>query len=310
MRPGRSGDPTVDDSFMIRFGPAGWSYKDWEGIVYPPEKPKGFDALEFIAAFFDVVEVNSTFYHPARRSVAESWVKRTSHNDDFRFTAKLWRRFTHERKTAWNADEVEQARAALEPMQEAGRLGAVLAQFPWSFRNTEENREWLDDVVATFEEFPLVLEVRHASWNTPEFFRDLLERGVGFVNIDQPVFKDSIQPSARSTSPVGYIRVHGRNYHDWWRQGAAPHERYDYLYSADELEPWAQRAQEVASQPLTQDVYVVTNNHYRGKGVVNALMLQSMVEGRKVSAPEPLFDQYGPLLGAFSHPVAVEPMEQ
>ena len=294
---------------MIRFGPAGWSYKDWEGIVYPHQKPKGFDALEFIAGFFDVVEVNSTFYHPARAAVAESWLQRTAHNPDFRFTAKLWRRFTHDRKAAWSADDVRQARAALDPMQEQGRLGAVLVQFPWSFRESEENREWLDDVVTTFAEFPLVLEVRHASWNTPEFFAELTERGVGFVNIDQPVFRDSIQPSARSTSPVGYVRVHGRNYQDWWRQGAAPHQRYDYLYSADELQPWAQRTRDVASQPPTQDVFVVTNNHYRGKGVVNALMLRSMVEGRSVAAPEPLFEHYGELLGAFSHSAAAHPAE-
>jgi uncharacterized protein YecE (DUF72 family) len=291
---------------MIRFGPAGWSYKDWEGIVYPQPKPKDFDALAYIAGFFDVVEVNSTFYRPARESVARSWLERVGHNPDFRFTAKLWRRFTHERKSAWGAEEVEQVRAALDPLHDAGRLGAVLAQFPWSFRNTDESREWLDDVVSTFADFPLVLEVRHSSWNTPEFFRELLERGVGFVNIDQPVFKDSIQPSARSTSPVGYIRVHGRNYQDWWRQSAAPHERYDYLYSAQELEAWASRAREVAEQPPTEEVYVVTNNHYRGKGVVNALMLQSMVEEREVPGPDPLFAEYGELLGAFSRPAAPE----
>jgi uncharacterized protein YecE (DUF72 family) len=294
---------------MLRFGPAGWSYKDWQGIVYPQPKPRGFDALGYIAEFFDVIEVNSTFYRPARRNVAESWVERTSHNPRFRFTAKLWRRFTHERKTAWSADEVAQAREALEPLRDADRLGAVLIQFPWSFRNEPQSREWLDDVVRTFADFPLVLEVRHSSWNTPELFRELLERGVGFVNVDQPLFRDSIAPSARATSPVGYIRVHGRNYQDWWRKGAEPHERYDYLYSAEELEPWAERAREVAAQSPTEDVYVVTNNHYRGKGIVNALMLQSLVEGREVPGPEPLFQEYGEQLRRFSRPAAPEPVE-
>lgn len=255
-----------------------------------------------MAEFFDVVEVNSTFYRPARESVARSWLERTAGNPDFRFTAKLWRRFTHERKSAWTAEEVGLARAALDPLHEAGRLGAVLAQFPWSFRNAEGSREWLDDLLATFADFPLVLEVRHASWNTPGFFRELLERGVGFVNIDQPGFKDSIQPSARSTSPVGYLRVHGRNYQDWWRKGAAPHERYDYLYSAEELEPWAERAREIAEKPGTEDVYVVTNNHYRGRGAVNALVLRSLVQGRTVSAPETLFPEYGEVLAPFARP--------
>lgn len=295
---------------MIRFGPAGWSYKDWEGIVYPRPKPRGFDALGYIAEFFDVIEVNSTFYRPARRGVAESWVERTTHNPRFRFTAKLWRRFTHDRKTAWSADEVAQAREALEPLHAAERLGAVLVQFPWSFRYDAQSREWLDDVLRTFDDFPLVLEVRHSSWNTPELFRELLERGVGFVNVDQPLFRDSIAPSARATSPVGYIRVHGRNYQDWWRKGAEPHERYDYLYSAAELEPWAERVREVAAQPPSEDVYVVTNNHYRGKGIVNALMLHSLVEGREVPGPEPLFAEYGEALRPFARPTTPEAAER
>jgi uncharacterized protein YecE (DUF72 family) len=288
---------------MIRFGLAGWSYQDWAGIVYPRPKPRGFDPLEYVAGYFDTIEVNSTFYRPARESVARTWLERTAHNPDFRFTAKLWRRFTHERKEAWGAAEVKEARAALDPLQEGGRLGALLLQFPWSFRNTEESREWLGDLVATFGEFPLVLEVRHLSWNEPGFFGDLQARGVGFVNIDQPVFKDSIAPSARATSPVGYVRVHGRNYRDWWRASAAPHERYDYLYTAEELRPWAKRTREIAAAPGTEDVYVVTNNHYRGKGVVNALMLKSMVGGRKkVPGPEPLFEEYGEVLARYARP--------
>jgi len=287
---------------MIRFGPAGWSYKDWEGIVYPQPSPKGFDPLGYIAGYFDVVEVNSTFYRPARKSVAKSWLERVSHNPDFTFTAKLWRRFTHERKTPWTREEVKQAREAMDPLREGGRLGALLLQFPWSYRNDEAGREWLEDLVRTFRDFPLVVEVRHASWNTPDFFRDLMERGVGFVNIDQPVFRDSIAPTAHTTSPVGYVRVHGRNYKDWWREAAAPHERYDYLYTAEELKPWAKRTKEIAAAAGTEEVFVVTNNHYRGKGVVNALMLQSLTEKRKAKAPEPLFAEYAEVLSPYARP--------
>lgn len=287
---------------MIRFGPAGWSYDDWAGIVYPRPKPKGFDPLAFLAGYFDAIEVNTTFYRPARREVAEAWLERTRFNPDFRFTAKLWKRFTHERGEAWTEDEVALARAALDPMRDEGRLGALLLQFPWSFRRTDENREWLDDLVRAFSDFPLALEVRHASWNTPGFYRELAERGVGFVNIDQPLFHDSIAPSARATSAVGYVRVHGRNYRDWFRDAAEPHERYDYLYTADELKPWAARAREVSREPGTREVFVVTNNHYRGKGIVNALMLQSMVRRRKVPAPPELFEEYGEVLEAYARP--------
>ncbi len=287
---------------MIRIGPAGWVYKDWAGIVYPKPRPKGFDPLAYMAGYFDTIEVNSTFYRPARAQVAESWLERVEPNSDFRFTAKLWRRFTHERKEAWSREEVEQVRAAFDPLHASGRLGAVLLQFPWSFRRTEENREWLSDLTSEFGDYPLVLEVRHSSWNVPEFYGELAERGIGFVNIDQPLYHDSIKPSAVATAPVGYIRVHGRNYKDWWRKDAPPEARYDYLYTAEELEPWAERAKQLAAEPATEEVYVVTNNHYRGKGITNALMLQAMVEGEPVPAPPDLFPEYEEVLERYALP--------
>jgi len=277
---------------MIRVGPAGWSYADWAGVVYPKPRPKTFDPLAFLAGLFDAMELNTSFYAPVSRRNCEQWLERTAFNPDFRFTAKLWKRFTHERTAVWTADEVKQTRAGLDALHEAGRLGAVLVQFPWSFRNTEENRDWLDEVVSTFNDWPLVLEVRHLSWNEPDVYAELAERGIGFVNIDQPLFANSLAPSARVTSSVGYVRVHGRNYRDWFRKNAGPMERYDYLYPARELKPWAERTQEMASHPRVQDVYVVTNNHVRGKGIANAMMLQAMLTGRKVEAPETLVRAY------------------
>jgi hypothetical protein len=122
------------------------------------------------------------------------------------------------------------------------------------------------------------------------------------VNIDQPLFKDSIKPSAVATSHVGYVRVHGRNFKDWFRENAGRDARYDYLYPPHELEPWAERTRELAREPATDDVYVVTNNHYRGKAVANALMLQEMVEGTKPGAPPRLFDEYGEVLADYATP--------
>ncbi|HEX8242287.1 MAG TPA: DUF72 domain-containing protein [Longimicrobium sp.] len=287
---------------MIRYGPAGFQYKDWEGIVYPLPKPKGFDPLAYLANYFGTVEINSTFYGPARESTAKSWARRVAHNPDFRFTAKLHQRFTHQRKTAWTQSEVAVVRAGFDPLMDAGKLGAVLLQFPWSFRRTDENREWLADVVKTFRDYPLVLEVRHSSWNVAQFYEELMERGIGFVNIDQPLFHDSIKPSAVATSHVGYVRVHGRNFKDWFRKDAGRDARYDYFYPPHELKPWAERTQELAQEPATDDVYVVTNNHFRGKAVANALMLQSMVEGKPEPAPPPLFDEYGEALSGFAVP--------
>jgi uncharacterized protein YecE (DUF72 family) len=262
---------------VIRFGVAGWDYKDWWGPVYPVPRPRGFDPLGYLARFFDTIEINSTFYGPASAGSATSWARRVAQNPRFRFTAKLYQRFTHQREEAWTRDEIEEVRQGLAPLRDAGRLGAVLLQFPWSFKRDDAAREWLDDLVTALREFPLVVEVRHASWNVPEFYAGLRERGIGAVNIDQPVFRNSIKPGAQVTSGVGYVRLHGRNYGNWFRDSAESHERYDYLYGKEELGEWLDRIHEVAQR--AQETYVITNNHYRGQGAANALMMMRMSGG-------------------------------
>jgi uncharacterized protein YecE (DUF72 family) len=298
------GNGVAKGQATLRFGPAGWMYKDWEGIVYPRPKPRGFDQLRYIAEFFDTVEINSSYYGPPVARTASSWVQRVEDYSNFRFTAKLWKRFTHERDKAWTTAEVDQVRAGFDVMMDSGHLGAVLLQFPWSFRRSEENREWLGDVVRAFRQYPLVVEVRHSSWLVPDFLRSLAESGVGFVNIDQPLYHDSIGPTAHATAHVGYVRVHGRNYKDWFRDKAPVEQRYNYLYPAEELKPWAGRAREIASDPATREVYVITNNHYKGKAVANALMLKSMVTGGRVPAPEGVVEAYGDVLSDFATPRA------
>ena len=294
---------------MIRVGPAGWSYKDWEGVVYPEEKPSGFDPLEYLARYFDTIEINSTFYRPPRPDVARRWARRVADYPDFRFTAKLWQRFTHDRDAAWSSDEAAAVHEGLAPLAEESRLGAVLVQFPWSYKANQANLEWLGDVTAEFSEFPLVVEVRHASWNDPDFYRWLHDHGCGFVNIDQPLFNRSIEPSARGTGTVGYVRLHGRNYEDWFREGAGRDARYDYLYSREELEPWVERVRALAEGGTAEDVYVVTNNHYRGQAPANAIMLTAMLKGAPQRAPAPLFSSFREELEGLAEP-DVGPGEQ
>lgn len=304
---GGRGSPTANAKrrkAAVRAGPAGWMYKDWEGTVYPRPKPPQFDQLEYISEFFDTVEINSSFYGPPLARTASSWVRRVEEHKRFKFTAKLWKRFTHKRDMAWTTAEVQLVRVGFDVMMESGRLGAVLLQFPWSFRRTEENREWLGDVARTFREYPLVVEVRHSSWLEGDFLTDLEEDGIGFVNIDQPLYHGSIGPTAHATSHVGYVRVHGRNYKDWFRKKASVEQRYDYLYRADELRPWADRAKEIASDPTVGEVYVVTNNHYKGKAVANALMLRSMITGAKVPAPACVLDAYADKLADYGKPLS------
>ena len=287
---------------MIRVGIAGWDYDDWRGRVYPERPPRGFDPLAFVAGFFDLVEVNSTFYHPAAPATVRSWLRRVEGRPSFRFTAKVWRRFTHER-APFTPGDVRAARAGLDALAAAGRLGAALLQFPWSFKRDEASRAWLRDVTEAFRGLPLVLEVRHASWNVPELYASLAAQGISFVNLDQPLFRNSLEPSAVATAAVGYVRIHGRNAKDWFRAAATRDERYDYLYAPDELRPWAERAREISRAPGVTDVHVVTNNHFGGQEVVNALQLRSMIEGRRVEAPETLWRAFGPALDPFAVPV-------
>lgn len=285
----------------IHVGTAGWSYRDWEGVFYPSPHPRGFDPLEYLSRYVDVVEVNSTFYHPVEPNVAQRWVNRVADAAHFAFTAKLWKRFTHERESAFTRADVAVVRRGLEPMHRAGKLGALLLQFPWSFRRTDDNRQWLDDVTRAFAEFPLVVEVRHESWAVPAFYSELADRGIGFVNIDQPLFRNSVKPSATATAPVGYVRIHGRNYRDWFRKNAGVEARYDYLYTPAELEPWAKRTVEVAESGA-EEVYTIANNHYKAKAAVNAIQLSSMVKEEPVPAPETLYAQYEGELAAWAFP--------
>ena len=273
----------------VRIGTAGWSYPDWEGIVYPPHKGKGFDPLTYLAEYFDVIELNTTFYRPPYRKMTTSWAKRTDHNPGFKFTAKLWRGFTHERGTATMKD-VAAFKEGLEPLVEADKLGALLLQFPWSFKNDPENLRYLIKVMETFRQYPLALEVRHSSWDTAEIYQLLQERMVGFCNIDQPLFYRSLKPTSRVTSSVGYIRLHGQNYQDWFREDAGRDERYNYLYSMEELKPWADKIREIAEK--SRDTFVITNNHYRGQAVCNALQLRNLYEGTKVKVPPPLLPTF------------------
>jgi uncharacterized protein YecE (DUF72 family) len=286
-----------------RIGPAGWSYDDWKGIVYPKGAPSKFDPLSYLAEYFDTIEINSTFYRPATSAMAKSWARRVEHNPQFKFTAKLWNRFTHE-KEAYSAQEVGEYKKGIEPLHENDRLGALLIQFPWSFKNFEDERGRLERIISQFKGYPLVLEVRHNSWNRPEVFDFLREQGVGFCNIDQPVIGQSLKPSSIVTSEVGYFRLHGRNYKNWFKEDAGRDARYDYLYTSAELDSLVNLVKDIkVSAPET---YVITNNHYRGKAVVNALEIKTKLTGETPKAPPSLVAEYPQLRAEGRGPRAEE----
>ncbi len=286
----------------IYVGPAGWSYADWGGIVYPSKKPAGFHEASYLAEYFDTIEVNTSFYQPLRPAMCWQWLERVAGNPRFLFTAKLWQRFTHE--SGATAEDEKAVREGFDMLAGAGKLGAVLLQFSFSFHRTRENTSYLKKLLKAFRDYPLVVEVRHATWNDPAFYEMLQERGVGFCNVDQPVIGRSLKPSERATAAVGYVRLHGRRYDTWFSDDpeTPAEERYNYLYSPEELDPWAKRIRKVSETAKT--TFVITNNHFQGKAVVNALELISLLTRAKVKVPEPLRHHYPELEKIASEPAA------
>jgi uncharacterized protein YecE (DUF72 family) len=268
---------------MLRIGPAGWDYQNWQGVVYPPGL-KGTDRLTFLASLFQVVEINVTFYRPVAPHQSLRWSEAVAENPDFRFTAKLLNVFTHARRLLER--EVAEFQAGLGPLLNAGRLGVLLAQFPYSFHNTEENRAYLVQLKQSFREFSLAVEVRHRSWQRLEVRDFFTAIGLDFCNIDQPQVSYSLGQTVWATGPLGYLRAHGRRREKWFEFGDDREARYDYLYAPEELADLAALTRELLEK--TPEVYVIFNNHPRGQAVANALEIAHLLTGRAFSLPEGL----------------------
>jgi uncharacterized protein YecE (DUF72 family) len=281
----------------VRVGPAGWSYEDWRRIVYPATRPAGFHEAEYLARYFPLIEINTSFYRPLRSELSRLWVKKVQEHPRFQFTAKLYKGFTHDRQL--DRDEIRLFCDGLAPLADAGRLGCLLMQFPWSFRFNRENRDFLGKLSRAFGHYPLVAEVRHTSWNCDEGLDAFIDSHIGFCNIDQPQLDHCLPPTAHVTSPIGYVRLHGRNYQEWFNfksddsdpsQLRNNHARYDYLYNRPQLEKWKTRIDQIADHART--TYVVTNNCAAGKAVVNALQLVEMLSEEPVDVPSELLSHY------------------
>ena len=300
----------------LRIGTSGWNYPSgpgtWNGLFYPKTRSKkagtaGFDELRFYAEHFNTVEVNSTFYGSPRAEVTRTWADRTP--PGFEFSLKLYQKFTHPKmfkeaalKTAPGSEgplldllaqvtqsDIDDYRAGIEPLASTGRLGALLAQFPPSFKDTPQAREYLAQLLRAFADYPIAVELRHGSWS--DAFGDTLALLNAFqaawVQIDEPKFKLSIRQNwLPNITGFYYVRLHGRNVAKWWHHEHRD-DRYDYLYSSGELEEFAETA--AAAKELVKKAYLYTNNHFAAKSVVNAVMLRAQLG-------EPLEGEYPPEL--------------
>ncbi|MCP4230767.1 MAG: DUF72 domain-containing protein [bacterium] len=260
-------EPELSDK--IYGGTSGYSYKDWVGPFYPRGTKSG-DMLDFYARHFRAVELNFPYYRMPdpfmMRAIAAKAAGRLL------FSIKLIREVTHESER----DEklVKEYLEGIEPMQEEGVVGCLLAQFPWKFKYSPEamvHLEWLRTMFATMA---LAVEFRNDTWARPEVYAKLAEIGLALVNVDEPDLKGLMPPTAEATGEVGYFRFHGRNKAKWWKHEKAE-ERYDYLYTKDQLSDWVPRLKEVASK--TEKTYVFMNNHPLGQAVTNAAQIMEML---------------------------------
>ena len=288
----------------IYVGTSGWSYPSgrgtWNGIFYPEKRARGFDELSFYAERFNTVEVNSTFYGQPRRNVALSWVKRTP--PQFEFAVKLYQKFTHpdltRDKTPVSQTDVDEFKGGIEPLAAAGKLGPLLAQFPASFKATPASRDYLQWLLETFRAYPVTLELRHKSWSDdPEGLFDLLnEFGAAWTQIDEPKFRFSIRQNLMpNVKSFFYLRLHGRNAEQWWKHERSE-DRYNYLYSEQELQPFAHAINSARAQ--VKKLYAYLNNHFAGQAVADAAVLRHLLD-EPVTAPMPveLVERYPMLEG-------------
>jgi uncharacterized protein YecE (DUF72 family) len=274
----------------LYIGPAGWSYPDWNGVVYPAKKPRDFDPLEYISFYFNLIEINSTFYRLPTRETSRRWAERVTANPDFRFSLKAHKEITHS-EVHPEQSAVDIFKSTVDPLLNADRLVCVLLQFPWSFRNTEKNRERLERTIRWFDPFPVSVELRHGGWDQKETVEAITGHGATVCAVDQPLVGDSLTIKTHAPGlPGPYFRLHGRNKAEWFRPGTNRDLRYNYLYSGDELKDMARAVREamVPGTPVT----VVLNNHFRGQAVANALELNSILSETRVVVPRQALDRY------------------
>ena len=256
----------------VYVGTAGFHYKDWAGTFYPSGvRPR--EMLETYARAFPVVEINSTYYAIPEPARMDAMARRTPVH--FQFTVKANRLMTHE--IPESGPPFDEFRRALRPLEDHGKLGCVLAQFPWGFKNTVLNRGYLEVLARGLDGVDTVVEFRNGEWERDETFSLLSGLGLGYCCVDEPRLPGLVSGRAHVTSPVGYARFHGRNAGNWWDPGRESWERYDYLYSVGELAEWLPGVDELDRK--ADRVYVIFNNHYKGQAPANARMFEEMLRG-------------------------------
>ena len=251
----------------IHVGTSGYQYADWKGTFYP-ENINARDMLRYYAEYFDVVELNFTYYKiPGPRTIARM-VEVTP--GDFQFFVKANGDTTHKKDRSVSKAFKE----AIEPARQAGKLSGILAQFPWSFKNLPQNRQYLMQLRDDFEGYPLVIEFRHDSWIRPATFQFLRSAGVGYCCVDEPEIGGLVPPVAEATNDTAYLRFHSRDASKWF--GGDAKERYNYLYSKEEMAEWIPKVRKLTDK--VKSLYTFFNNCHAGHAAANATEFKGMLQ--------------------------------
>ncbi len=279
------------------------------GTFYPKEAKSAEDRLKFYASQFPIVEVDSTYYFPPSERNSALWIDRTP--KDFTFNIKAYSLLTNhptkteslykeireslpkalaEKRTVYReklpADSVDEVwhrfADALMPLHSAGKLGAVLFQFPQWFVIGAKSKEYVVECKERLPDFRVAVEFRHKLWledrNVDETLSFLERYDIPLVCVDMPQgFDSSLPPIAAATSKdLAMVRFHGRNEEVWEKKTRTAAERFEYEYSKRELQPWVPKIETLSAQ--AKETHVVFNNCYRDYAVNNARQLASLLE--------------------------------
>jgi len=255
---------------MLYFGTSGFSYNDWAGHFYPPKMPRQ-DWLRYYAREFNALELNSTYYAIPKPSVVKNMIAKTG--EDFLFSIKANQEMTHTRQNENSA--FVSFMQMLRPFINAGKLGCVLAQFPYSFSFNRQNQNYIELFRERMGDLPLVVEFRNTKWIKPEVFDWLQTYNLGYCAVDEPKLPGLIPPISEVTSNIGYVRFHGRNAAKWWQHEYA-YERYDYTYSIEELSEWLPKIKEMDKR--AEKTFIFANNHWQGQAVNTIRRLRLMAD--------------------------------
>lgn len=279
-------------------GTAGWSYKDWVGSFYPGSQSKNFDWLKFYSDYFNSVEVNASYYTYISPNIVDGWIKKVEEKNDFLFTLKLHQDFTHKR--TYSEREIKAVKENLDRLENAGRLGGLLIQFPYSCTLDKENANHVKNLADIFSEYEKFIEVRHKSWFVQRFYDFVARNKSSLCTIDQPIIGEAVEFNPVKAGDNLYIRFHGRNEKAWKKSLGSfgkeqtyeqQSERYDYLYSPGELLEIELAIKEVLD--TVKKAFIILNNHPKGNAVANALeLLHLLSERMKVPVPATTLKTY------------------